>query len=257
MKCNFAPYNYKTFFMKKFSRFLTSQGRTLGMIFIISIMSLVSCSKDPGTPVPQPQHDPVDTTTKPSGTITSFTSKDTLVPYNTGTTLDWSTNGTSWNTYATMNGVSVAKTGTSVTTGLLKANTTFTLSLNTSPVQSKIVTVNVADSIISLFWVGGKSISQETDEAEDGNTNNWSASNTPFLSIYTFYLNKTVRIQITGVDDALATCTTDLVAGTLKISQFSFAYTFVPIDTSHVYLYRDTKNNDGTIVHRRYKCKIS
>ncbi len=114
----------------------------------------ISCSKTTEQPtITLPVIPPVSNA--PTGEIQSFSVADTLVAFNTGTSVSWLVVGTNLYTIVTYNRVKVANSGV-FDTGPLKQQTTFTIAVNNG--KSKSLVVKVADSITSLLWNGGKNL---------------------------------------------------------------------------------------------------
>lgn len=111
------------------------------------------CSKNGGsdrTPV-------VDTTRPappaPTGMISEFTVKDTLVGYERRSAVRWYVTGTNNYTEVTLNGVKVAFSG-AITTELLTANAVFVLAINNGVSETR--TIKVADVLTTGLWNDGK-----------------------------------------------------------------------------------------------------
>jgi hypothetical protein len=122
---------------------------TASMAFTV-LLFLCGCSKATD---PTPIVDPPVVVSPPSGVIQYFTLIDTLVPFNTGSTVKWLVNGTNNQTVVTFNGVIVSFNGV-LDTGPLKQNTVFTLAINNG--QQSSITLKVSDSITTLLWSNGK-----------------------------------------------------------------------------------------------------
>jgi hypothetical protein len=126
-------------------------GNIAGIVLLLYMAICTGCSKsdDQPTPVVQP---PV-VVSPPSGVIQTFVITDSLVPFNTGSTVKWLVNGTNNQTVVTFNGVIVGITGV-LDTGPLKKTSVFTLAINNGKQAS--ITLKVADSVTSILWGGGK-----------------------------------------------------------------------------------------------------
>ncbi len=128
--------------------------RYTGIAVCLVVALLWGCSKpDPVVPVIPPTPPPV--TPSPTGYIQNFQITDTLVAFAYGSTLKWLVNGTNNYTVVTINGVKVGLYGV-LDTGPLKANTKYTLSVNSGKDSS--VSIKVADSLSTALWNGGKSL---------------------------------------------------------------------------------------------------
>jgi hypothetical protein len=125
-----------------------AQGRSLAFYFLLSTVFFAACSKKPDIiPVPVPVVVPPVVTA--TGTIASFSVKDTLVPFNTGTLVSWTVDNANTKTVATLNNNTVSLPTGTLNATALKVNTTFTLALNSGVSESK--TLKVADSLTTLL----------------------------------------------------------------------------------------------------------
>jgi len=115
-------------------------------------ITLIGCSKDPGE-----KKQVIDTTpppsTAPSGVIKEFYIDDTLIGYDRGTFVRWYVTETNNYTTVKLNDVKVAFSG-SVTTGPLKSDVAYTLTVNNGLAQTK--KIKVADETSTVLWNSGK-----------------------------------------------------------------------------------------------------
>lgn len=118
-----------------------------------SCILFIACSKTTEQPVVVLPIPPVSNA--PTGDIQYFKIADSLIAFNTGTSVSWLVVNTNLYTVVTYNGVKVANSGV-FDTGPLKQRTTFTLGVNNGKTATGVV--NVADSISSLLWNGGKNL---------------------------------------------------------------------------------------------------
>lgn len=178
-----------------FTALHSASKRILAAVFVLLLFASCSKKSDVISPVL-----PVIPTIPniPTGEIQSFTIDDTLVAFNTGTSVRWLVTGTNLNTVVTYNGVKVANSGV-FETGPLKQNTTITLAVNNGKTAS--VSVKVADSITSLLWNGGKHLYQTKAEylmvppaVKDSAYVDSALTNTQKYQIIYFNLNKSSTI---------------------------------------------------------------
>lgn len=144
---------------KGFTYFLLNGLRWVLPLFLLAI---VSCSKtvDP-TPVVPP---PTPTPQTPSGVIDYFRMQDTLIGFNRTSNMSWLVSGTNSLTKVSIGGVYVGNAG-AISTGVMKKDTVFTLSVNNG-MEAKLK-LRVADSILTLLWNDGKIAVREKTETLD------------------------------------------------------------------------------------------
>lgn len=130
---------------------------------LLLLLFVVSCSKpDPVTPNPPPVNPPSPAT--PSGVIEYFRIKDTAIGFARTSVLTWLVSGTNTLTKVSIDGVYYSNSG-GISTGILKKDSTFTLSVNNGA-QAKVF-IHVADSLITLFWNDGKYLMKEKSQVQD------------------------------------------------------------------------------------------
>jgi hypothetical protein len=202
----------------------------------------------------------------PSGVIQYFTLLDSLVPFNTGSTVKWLVSGNNAQTVITFNGVIVGINGV-LDTGPLKKTTTFTLAINNGKQAS--VSLKVADSVTTLLWSGGKAWAQVRSEVKivpAGQAQYAWVDTTK--SIDSSILDQRIYFNYTGDSKIIQSTPSKYVAPgdvgkfVVNVAQTQFTwrgvlFTIMTLDDKNLVVLFDALQPNGTRVSTRYTYKIS
>jgi hypothetical protein len=149
--------------MIKGSTYSLFNAMRLVVLFVVAVC--FSCSKPKPDPTPVLPPVPNPQSTKPSGEIDSYSIDDTLIGYNKSTFGRWFISGTNTLTKVKFGGHENAGNTGGVSTGLLKKDSLFVLSVNSGALRSQMI--HVADTITTRLNNEGKAAVRTKMEITD------------------------------------------------------------------------------------------